>query len=49
MTTLDGKKGTGSIYLSANISNWKYSDIRIIDRSASGLYETKSINLKELL
>lgn len=49
MTMLDGKKGAGAIYLSANISNWKYDDIRIVDRSASGLYETKSINLKELL
>ena len=39
----------GIIILSANISNWKYSDIRIVDRSASGLFETRSDNLKDLL
>lgn len=46
---IGGKKSSGMIYLSANISAWKYSDIRIVDRSASGLYETRSENLKNLL
>lgn len=49
METLGGKKSTGIVLLSANISNWKYSDIRIVDRSAAGLFETRSQNLKELL
>lgn len=36
---------------SASLSNWKknYSDIRIIDQSASGLFETRSDNLLKLL
>lgn len=41
--------GGGGIVMSSNISNWKYNDIRIIDRSASGLFEKHSKNLKELL
>lgn len=39
----------GRLYLHNNLSNWKYSDIRIIDRSASGIFEKRSQNLKELL
>jgi CRISPR-associated endonuclease Csn1 len=37
--------------LSSVLSNWKkrYADIRIIDQSASGLWETKSQNLLDLL
>lgn len=34
---------------SALISNWHYADVRIVDASASGLWEQKSVNLKELL
>jgi CRISPR-associated endonuclease Csn1 len=36
---------------SLNLSNWKklYTDVRIIDQSASGLFETVSGNLLELL
>lgn len=36
---------------SASASNWKkyYQDVRIVDQSASGLYETKSDNLLALL
>lgn len=49
MSMLGGAKNTGIVYLSANMSNWKYSDIRIIDRSASGIFEKRSQNLKELL
>lgn len=40
---------TGQLYISANLSNWKYDDVRIIDRSASGLFEKVSGNLKEIL
>ena len=37
--------------MSSNISNWKkdYTDVRIKDRSASGLYESVSVNLLGLL
>lgn len=49
MQIVGASKSAGSVYLSANISNWNYSDVRIVDRSASGLYETVSQNLKELL
>jgi CRISPR-associated endonuclease Csn1 len=49
MQIIGSSKGSGSLYLSASIGNWKYSDVRIVDRSASGLYETVSQNLKELL
>ena len=37
--------------LSSVLSNWKkyYTDVRIIDQSASGLWETKSQNLLDLL
>ena len=46
---IGGSKNAGIVYLSANLSNWNYSDIRIIDRSASGIFEKRSQNLKELL
>ena len=49
MTSLSKSKAMGIIRLSSNISNWNYSDIRIIDRSASGIFEKRSQNLKELL
>lgn len=44
-------KAAGIVRLSANISNWLkyYHDIRIIDRSASGLFETRSVNLADLI
>lgn len=34
--------------LNANVNNWKYSDVRIVDRSPSGLWKRESVNLKEL-
>ena len=34
--------------LNANINIWKYSDVRIIDRSPSGLRKRESVNLKKL-
>ena len=35
--------------LSGNIKNWPYKDVRIIDRSAAGLWKQESVNLMELL
>lgn len=49
LTSINGSAESGMVLLSANISNWKYSDVRIIDRSASGLFESVSGNLKDLL
>lgn len=49
ITLIGGSKQSGIITLSLNLSNWKYDDIRIIDTSASGLYEKQSQNLKDLL
>lgn len=42
---------SGIIKLSLNLSNWKknYTDVRIVDQSASGLFEKVSENLLELL
>ena len=42
---------SGTMPLSLNISNWKknYTDVRIIDQSASGLFESASDNILELL
>ncbi len=44
-----GKAAVASF--SSSISNWKknYTDVRIIYQSASGLFETRSVNLLELL
>ena len=51
MKTVGGKDGAGIVILSGNMSNWKkiYSDVRIIDRSASGLFEKCSDNLLDLI
>lgn len=37
--------------MSSKLSNWtkKYSDVRILDTSASGVFSTRSGNLLELL
>ena len=45
------KKAAATVNFSSTVSNWKknYSDIRIIDSSASGLWEKASENLLELL
>ena len=42
---------SGIAKLSLNLSNWKktYSDVRIVDSSASGLFENEGQNLLELL
>ena len=51
LSKIGGKAQTATPTLSSAISNWRknYSDIRIIDQSASGLFEKRSINLLELL
>ncbi len=48
---IGGKKDGGALSLSSRVSNWKknYSTAYIVDSSASGLYETKSENLFDLL
>lgn len=48
---IGGKPNQSSTRLSSNISNWKknYKVVRIIDTSASGLFEIKSDNLFDLL
>ena len=48
---IKGSKNGGSMLLSSNLSNWSknYKDVRIIDQSPAGLYESKSCNLLELL
>lgn len=48
---INGSKKSGVTTVSSSISNWKkyYSDVRIIDRSASGMWEKQSENLLELL
>jgi len=51
LTICGGAKGSGSKTLNAKVSNWRksYSDVRILDESASGLFSRSSGNLLELL
>lgn len=52
LTPIGGVPSAGVAALSSSISNWKknYTDVRIIDQSASGLFETISdVNLLDLL
>lgn len=51
LTPIGGKSSVGNPLLSSSISNLKknYTDIRIIDQSASGLFEKTSDNLLDLL
>lgn len=46
-----GSKAASTGNFSSSLSNWKknYSDVRMIDSSASGLYEKRSENLLKLL
>lgn len=48
---IGGSKNSGVLFLSSNISNWKknYKEVYIIDTSASGIYEKKSVNLLDLI
>lgn len=51
LTLIGGAKNSATTSISVTASNWKkdYSDVRIIDQSPSGLWETKSENLLKLL
>lgn len=52
LTAIGGVSQAGAGKLSSSISNWKknYTDVRIIDAAASGLFETGSdVNLLDLL
>lgn len=51
LTAINGKGRIGIYRVNTKISNWKKSfrDVRIVDVSPSGIYETKSENLLELL
>ena len=51
LTSIKGSKNAGIKLQSYCLSNWKknYTDVRIIDQSASGLYESRSENLLNLL
>ena len=46
-----GKNAAATVNFSATVSNWKkkYSDVRIIDASVTGVWEKKSDNLLDLL
>ena len=46
-----GARAGATVNFSATVSNWKknYSDVRIIDQSASGIWEKRSENLLELV
>lgn len=51
LKALDESSSSGITTLSLNLSNWKknYTDVRIVDQSASGLFEWSSKNLLGLL
>lgn len=51
LSAAGGTPTAGTVTLSSSLSNWrkKYHDVRIIDRSAAGLFENSSENLLELL
>lgn len=51
LSEMGGVPKAGVATLSSTLSNWKknYTDVRIIDQSASGLFEKSSDNLLELL
>ncbi len=46
LTTIGGTNREGGMKLSVKLSNWKYADVRILDRSTTGLFEKRSENLK---
>ena len=51
LSLIGGKSKMGSYRMSSKLSNWKkkFSDVRIVNVSSSGIFEAKSINLLELL
>ena len=42
-------KSSGDVYIGANLSSCKYSEVKLVDISPAGLHVKESINLKELL
>ena len=44
-----GAHAAATVNFSATVSNWKYSDVRKLDSSVSGLWEKRSMNIMELL
>ena len=48
-TDIGGKGKVGSITISSKLSNWvgKYQEVRIVDRSCTGLFESQSENILE--
>ena len=51
LSYIGGSKNAGNITLNSNIANWtkNYKDVRIIDSSTTGIYESVSSNLLEML
>lgn len=51
LTACGGTKKAGKKSVSTKLTNWKkrYTDVRIIDESASGLFSRSSENLLDLL
>lgn len=51
LSAIGGSSNAGTKLLSANLSNWanQFHAAYIIDQSASGIYERRSVNLLELL
>lgn len=51
LRAIGGDKGSCEAKLSSSLSNWKktFTDVRIVDLSASGLFESVSDNLLDLL
>lgn len=51
LSLIGGKPTEASSKISSFVSNWKklYNDVRIVDCSASGLWESVSDNLLDLL
>ena len=51
LSLIGGVSKAAVLTLSSSLSNWKknYSDVRIVDMSASGLYASKTDNLLNLL
>lgn len=48
---IEGSKKAGTYSIGSKLNNWKgkFNDVRIIDISASGIYEKQSFNLMELI
>lgn len=51
LSSIGGSKKAGSKYPASNLSSWgkTFASVKIVDSSASGLYETESMNLLSLL